>query len=60
MHNQSHPTYTKGSSDNVEKKEWEKKLGHAWEKITLEFEEGNGTRDVIGMQNNVRRKFGHR
>ena len=34
-HNQSHPTYTKGSSDNIEKRDWEKKsLGHSW-KISL-------------------------
>jgi hypothetical protein len=37
-----------------------KKLGHTWKKITFDFEEGNGTRDIIGMQNNIRRKFGHR
>jgi len=30
------------------------------EKITLDFEEGNGTRDIIGMQSNIRRKFVHR
>jgi hypothetical protein len=59
--NQYHPTYTKGSSDNIEKQDWEKKKFRTFlENITLDFEEGKGTRDTIGMQTNIRRKFGHR
>jgi len=35
MHNQSHPSYTKGSSDNVEKKEWGEKIRTYLEKESL-------------------------
>ena len=57
MHNQPHPTFTKGSSDNIGHKDYKKKLRTYLEKLILDFEEGKGARDA---ESSIIRKFGHR